>query len=306
MEDKNVNSGTQIHSPIKHSIAGTVGGLLSVTLGHPLDTVKVRLQTTTILASNQNAKFNGTLDCIRQTVRREGTMALFKGLSPHLLIAVPFSSVLFWGYGLGLKLQGGKSQKMEDLSPLQIFNAGVFAGTCVTAIVVPSFQIKCQLQVQEAAGAAAKHKGPFSLGLYLFRQRGLRGLYKGTCANLLTLPAYGSYYLSYEYIMRQITPVGGSRDQIGTLQVLLAGGLAGIIWWMVGLPADVITSRIWTAPEGTYPRGTRDVLKRMLREEGPLALYKGLTPSLLRAAPESAALFLGYELTLRFLDWIAQ
>ena len=73
--------------------------------------------------------------------------------------------------------------------------------------------------------------------------------------------------------------------------MLFAGGITGTVWWLVGLPADVLTNRIWTASEGKYPRGARDAFRELLRNEGALALYKGLVPALLRAVPESAALF---------------
>jgi len=40
----------------------------------------------------------------------------------------------------------------------------------------------------------------------------------------------------------------------------------------------------FAAPEGTY-RGIRDVLPRLLREEGARAMYKGAVPVMLRAFP---------------------
>lgn len=49
------------------------------------------------------------------------------------------------------------------------------------------------------------------------------------------------------------------------------------------------------APEGTYPNGIRDVAKTLLASEGPLALYKGMVPVLLRAFPANAACFVGFE-----------
>lgn len=304
MEDTSVKAEySEIHSPISYSIAGTVGGLISVTVGHPLDTIKVRLQTTAILA--QRTKFRGTLDCISQTVRKEGALALFKGLSPHLLLSVPVASLTFWGYGMGLKLQS-KDQNFDALTPLEIFNAGLFSGTCVAAVVVPFYLVKCRLQVQQMSSANVKYKGPATLAFHIFQTRGIRGLYRGLSANLLTAPATGCYFVSYEYLTRALTPAGTSRDDVGSLQVLVAGGVAGTIWWLVGLPADVLASRIWTAPEGKYPRGVRDALRELLRNEGAVALYKGLVPVLLRAAPEGAALFWGYEVTLKAINWMSR
>jgi solute carrier family 25 carnitine/acylcarnitine transporter 20/29 len=43
------------------------------------DTIKVRLQTST------SAQFKGPLECLMQTVRNEGVLALYKGASPPLV-----------------------------------------------------------------------------------------------------------------------------------------------------------------------------------------------------------------------------
>ena len=43
------------------------------------DTIKVRLQTT------DASQFKGPLDCVLQTVRKEGVRALYKGASPPLV-----------------------------------------------------------------------------------------------------------------------------------------------------------------------------------------------------------------------------
>nr|CAI5824620.1 unnamed protein product [Callosobruchus analis]CAI5864432.1 unnamed protein product [Callosobruchus analis] len=41
-----------------------------------------------------------------------------------------------------------------------------------------------------------------------------------------------------------------------------------------------------------------------MKNEGPLALYKGITPVLIRAFPANAACFVGFELCKQFLDWL--
>jgi len=59
------------------------------------------------------------------------------------------------------------------------------------------------------------------------------------------------------------------------------------------------------APEGTFPNGIRDVFKVLMKEEGPLALYKGVVPVMLRAFPANAACFIGFELCMKFLNFLA-
>lgn len=59
------------------------------------------------------------------------------------------------------------------------------------------------------------------------------------------------------------------------------------------------------APEGQYPKGVRSVFVEIMRTEGPKALFKGVAPVMIRAFPANAACFLGYELAIKFLNYIA-
>ncbi|KAF7400324.1 hypothetical protein HZH66_005508 [Vespula vulgaris] len=110
------------------------------------------------------------------------------------------------------------------------------------------------------------------------------------------------YFMTYETIQRWIVPDGG---KLGLLSTILAGGFAGVANWIIGIPPDVLKSRLQAAPEGTYKKGIREVFARLLKEEGPRALYKGCTPVMLRAFPANAACFLGFEAAMNFLNWVA-
>ncbi|XP_048450439.1 mitochondrial carnitine/acylcarnitine carrier protein-like, partial [Rhincodon typus] len=150
-----------------------------------------------------------------------------------------------------------------------------------------------------------KYSGPSDCVKQLYKRSGLAGIYKGTGLTLLRdIPANGVYFLSYEWLKEILTPQGESVAKLSTPRILLAGGMAGIFNWMVAIPADVIKSRFQTAPDTKYPSGFRDVLRELIREEGFTSLYKGFTAVMLRAFPANAACFLGFELGMRFIDWI--
>ena len=154
--------------------------------------------------------------------------------------------------------------------------------------------------------AMQTYKGPVDCAKALYRQGGIRSIYKGTAATLLRdVPASGAYFMGYEWIQRVLTPEGKSRNDLSAGRTIVAGGMAGIFNWMVAIPADVLKSRLQTAPEGTYPNGIRDVFKQLMKEEGAKALYKGATPVFLRAFPANAACFLGYEFAIKLLNWLA-
>ena len=71
----------------------------------------------------------------------------------------------------------------------------------------------------------------------------------------------------------------------------LSGGLAAI----VTTPFDVMKTRMMTAPPGT-PVSMQMIVFSILRNEGPLGLFKGAIPRFFWIAPLGAMNFAGYEL----------
>jgi solute carrier family 25 phosphate transporter 23/24/25/41 len=60
----------------------------------------------------------------------------------------------------------------------------------------------------------------------------------------------------------------------------------------------VIKTRLAAAPNGTYT-GITDVVRKIVTKEGPMAFFRGLTPSLLSTAPHSGIDLTVYEVLKR-------
>ncbi|XP_050526998.1 congested-like trachea protein isoform X1 [Daktulosphaira vitifoliae] len=282
--------------PIKYFISGGFGGICTVLTGHPLDTLKVRLQTMPSVQPGQTPMYTGAWDCAVKTVKREGFLGLYKGMGAPITGVAPIFAISFLGFGLGKKIFASNS---ETLTPPQLFCAGSFSGIFTAIIMVPGERIKCILQIQESGNQ--KYKGPISVIKKLYSEGGVKSLYKGTCATLLRdIPACGVYFMTYELLVNYQKEKSGNN--INMLNTIFAGGMAGILNWLVAMPPDVLKSRLQTAPENMYPRGVRDVFLRLYREEGLRALYSGVTPVMLRAFPANAACFLGVEFGLKTLN----
>ncbi|XP_053339397.1 mitochondrial carnitine/acylcarnitine carrier protein [Clarias gariepinus] len=288
-------------SPVKNFVAGGVGGACLLFAGHPLDTIKVRLQTQPKASSGQYVLYTGTFDCFRKTLSREGALGLYKGMGAPLAGVAPMMAVSFFGFGLGKQLL--QSDPSVPVSYTHTLMAGMLAGVFTTVIVAPGERIKCLLQVQSISGEL-KYAGPMDCALKLYKQHGIRSVYKGTILTLIRdVPSSGLYFLTYEYLKAVLTPEGETVDRLSTPRILFAGGTAGIVNWAVALPPDVLKSNFQTAADGRYS-GVVDVLRTLLREEGARALYKGLSAVMLRAFPANAACFLGFEMALKCLNWL--
>jgi solute carrier family 25 (mitochondrial carnitine/acylcarnitine transporter), member 20/29 len=60
----------------KDFTAGTVGGAANLFVGHPFDTIKVKLQSQPTPAPAQLPKYSSAIDAVKQTVAAEGPRGL--------------------------------------------------------------------------------------------------------------------------------------------------------------------------------------------------------------------------------------
>lgn len=93
---------------------------------------------------------------------------------------------------------------------------------------------------------------------------------------------------------------GQSKDDLGPLETMLAGGVGGLVFWTLTYPVDIAKSRIQV---NNQKENFVRVIIQIVRQEGFRALYHGLTPTLVRTIPATATLFLGYEYSKRFLHY---
>jgi len=291
-------------SGAKNFLAGGFGGVCGVTIGHPLDTIKVRLQTTPLPKPGEEPLFRGTIDCLVKTVRNEGVLGLYKGLFTPVAFATPLCAIQFWAVTMGRRMQMSDPHGIP--TNFENVNSGMFSGACSAALVAPADRIKCLLQVQQSSGGERQYKGPLNCAKQLYTEKGIPSLYKGTCATLLRdVPGMGIYFFSYEWMLNKLTLEGESRDHLNPLRIFIAGGITGMVCWALTLPADVLKSRVQIAPEGTYPRGIRDAFRQLVKQEGVAGLFKGVVPVMIRAFPANAGIFLGYEVAMTFFSWIS-
>lgn len=285
-------------NPFEYFVSGGFGGVVTCIVGHPFDTVKVRLQTQPTPKPGEKPQFTGTWDCISKTIRNEGFFGLYKGIQAPLTGIVPMFAVSFGAFGVGKRIF------KADINPesgSRIFAAGAFSAFFMTIVTTPVERVKCLLQIQQGTGDK-KYDGMIDCARKLYKEGGIRSLYKGTVATLLRdMPASGTYFMTYGLMTTKLTPKG---ENTSIPLSIFAGGMSGITHWIVGMPPDVIKSRLQTAPEGTYPHGMISVFNEIMRIDGPLGLYKGVVPVMLRAFPANAACFVGFELSTRFFTFL--
>jgi solute carrier family 25 carnitine/acylcarnitine transporter 20/29 len=116
--------------------------------------------------------------------------------------------------------------------------------------MAPGERIKCLLQIQANEGTK-KYKGSVDCAKQLFKEGGIRSVFKGTAATLMRdVPASGVYFMSYEWIKKEMA--GEDKTHLSPLKTIFAGGMAGIFNWLVALPIDVAKSRFQTGSNNFF------------------------------------------------------
>lgn len=271
-------------------------------VGHPIDLIKVRMQVGSVASPSSGMVASAsrrlltmdstsTVGMLRHIFLQEGVPGLYRGVQAPLLAVTPAFAISFWSYDFAKRIiaEYYHLQPEDSLNLSQVALAGGFSGLPLAAIIGPTERIKCLMQVDRS-----KYHGFLHCFQSVYQEGGLRSVFRGTASTALRdVPGNAAYFGTYEYMKRFTCQLEG-RDKASTIGILIAGGCAGIANWIIAIPFDTIKSRWQTSPIGKY-KNLMDVFQTLLREEGPRALFRGISPALLRAFPANAACLCGVE-----------
>jgi len=273
--------------------SATIGSVFCCYTGQPLDTIKVRMQT------NPNM-YKGVLHGGRKIVVEEGVSALWKGAVPTAM-GMALENAMAFGVNEALKRAFPDNSSTDPNHKTDIFRPflmGTITGCCSALVLLPSEVVKAKTQV-----VVGSMEGSSSYEVYrkMIQTHGMKSLFCGLDSQLMRDSSFYAFFFgSYElnrYLFKTYVP--SMPDE---LNYFLSGGFAGMFGWTVAMPFDVpktnVQSRYDTKVVGSYfPE-----LFRIGRERGIKGLYDGLQPTLIRAFPANAALFLGVELGKNLFD----
>ncbi|TVY43423.1 Mitochondrial substrate carrier family protein L [Lachnellula subtilissima] len=288
-------------------VAGVFSGVAKLSVGHPFDTIKVRLQT------SDSTRFSGPLQCLLSTVRNEGVRGLYKGATPP---SIMLGSLTFYRKLLHRTLfsptqmaglpSRDPSLPVHKLPTVGHALAGVMAGGTVSFIAAPVEHVKARLQIQYSSKKSERlYSGPVDCTRKIYKFHGLPGIYHGLSATLLFRSFFFFWWGSYDVFTRLLS----EKTQLSTPAVnFWAGGLSAQVFWITSYPSDVVKQRIMTDPlAGGLGDGERkfmnwrEAARTVYRENGVRGYWRGFLPCFLRAFPANAVALVAFEGVMRHL-----
>lgn len=295
--------------------AGAVAGLISRFVIAPLDVVKIRLQLQSHSLSDplsyqhlggRGPIYKGTISTFRTILANEGLTGLWKGNVPAELMYVSYSAIQFTTYRSTTQLLRGIAGEGQHAIPgaAESFVAGAAAGAAATAATYPLDLLRTRFAAQgnDDRVYTSLRRAVAQIG----RDEGTRGFFRGLAPALgQIVPYMGMFFAAYEALRPPLAgldlPFGGGDAVAGTLASVASK--TGVF------PLDTVRKRIQVQgpTRARYVHknipdyiglGTFGTMRSILRTEGFRSLYRGLTVSLLKAAPSSAVTVWTYERVL--------
>lgn len=179
--------------------AGSSARVFAATVISPLELIRTKLQS-------EQLTYQQLRIAVRSTIRQDGLLSLWRGLSPTLLRDVPFSAIYWLGYE-SMKSKVMLERNSTQLTFMESFIAGACSGTFAGVITLPFDVIKTHRQIQLGEVVFSKGKkevtATWKLIQNLYRQQGIRALFSGLTPRIVKVaPACAIMISSYEYCKR--------------------------------------------------------------------------------------------------------
>eukprot|EP00539_Tryblionella_compressa_P015656 CAMPEP_0178835214 /NCGR_PEP_ID=MMETSP0746-20121128/11506_1 /TAXON_ID=913974 /ORGANISM="Nitzschia punctata, Strain CCMP561" /LENGTH=326 /DNA_ID=CAMNT_0020497771 /DNA_START=41 /DNA_END=1021 /DNA_ORIENTATION=+ len=192
--------------------AGGLAGMSATACTYPLDFARGRISGK--LASHARKKeYKGIWTTILLTVRDEGALALYKGVTPTLLGALPYEGIKFGTVGVLEKLfplpvdvpVDQQQPQTSAAQPLRKMIFGGIGGVMAGLITYPNDTVRRLLQLQGSRGTNVQYAGYFDCVKKTYQAEGIGRFYRGILINIIRMaPNAAVQFGSYE-LLKQLT-----------------------------------------------------------------------------------------------------
>uniref|UniRef100_A0A8D0HE85 Solute carrier family 25 member 33 n=1 Tax=Sphenodon punctatus TaxID=8508 RepID=A0A8D0HE85_SPHPU len=280
-------------------LLGLCGGTAGAILTCPLEVVKTRLQSSSLALRplcfpevqlqgvsgglvRPGLRSAGVLQLLRTILEKEGIRSLFRGLGPNLVGVAPSRAIYFAAYsGAKENLNAVLVPESKQVHMLSAACAGITSSTLTN----PIWLVKTRMQL-EARTRGENRSNALQCALRVYQAEGLRGFYRGISASYAGVSETIIHFVIYEAL----------KQHCYFFSLMAAAAVSKTCASCIAYPHEVIRTRL--REEGSRYRSLVQTLRLVVREEGALALYRGLQAQLIRQIPNTAIMMATYELII--------
>ena len=257
-----VGNGTALEETVASFLCGMLFGATSVIVGHPLDTIKTKLQ------ADPGFRNANTFGAMSKLMHEGGIRAFYTGMLPPLLGSTFFRSIQFASYSATVTLLKDEDHPLRRVKlggvEARVFVGGAVAGATRALLESPLDLLKTRKQTDP---------------IITFRDVPIRDLYKGFSATLArNVMLLGVFFVFI--------------DRLSYMDTFARGGIATTAAWTSVWPLDVAKSRMQCAAAASQPRSLMECLSEAARDG---TLYRGYSAGITRSFVANGAALQAYQ-----------
>jgi len=205
-------------------LAGGMAGMTATAVTYPLDFARGRISgklagvgappgtatteaaaaasssTSSSLSRKPQKIYGGIVQTLVVTVKDEGLFAMYKGVTPTIMGAMPYEGIKFGTVGLLEKLFPAKDETDKSQRPLRKLVFGGMGGVMAGLITYPNDTVRRLLQLQGSRGTSARYAGYWDCVRQTYQKEGIPRFYRGLTINIVRMAPnaavqFGSYEL---------------------------------------------------------------------------------------------------------------
>jgi len=174
-------------------LAGVVAGIASCVVVTPIEQVKARLQVQ--YSETSTKRYTGPIDCVKQLIRNNGILGLYRGFSGTLLFRL-FMGIYFGSYQLYQKML----IPYEISGTMKNFLSGGIASTTLWIIAFPADVLKNRMMAQPDV-KPRRYESLASCARHIYEVEKWKGFYRGFVPCLLrSFPTNGAAFVVAEWV----------------------------------------------------------------------------------------------------------
>jgi solute carrier family 25 phosphate transporter 23/24/25/41 len=232
---------------------------------------------------------------LQHMIKEGGVGSLWRGNGVNVLKMAPETALKFFAYEQAKRVF---KQNGVQLGGGERFLAGSFAGAFSQTVIYPMELLKTRLALRKTG----QYRGLFHAAKSILQTEGPRSFYRGLIPNLLgIIPYAGIDLMVYETLKNRWLSQHPGTTNPGVLVLLTCGTVSCTCGQLASYPLALVRTKLQAQTTREKPIGMVNLVKMILKEEGPIGLYRGLGPNFMKVIPAVSIGYVVYERLKSFL-----
>jgi hypothetical protein len=227
-----------------------------------------------------NEHYDGALDAIRKVVANEGVSGLYAGMAGSLLGVASTNFAYFYWYTVVRTLYVTRRSVQTAPGTAVELSLGAVAGALAQLFTIPVAVVTTRQQTM------SKHerKGMLATGMDVINgEDGWTGLWRGLRASLILVVNPAITYGAYQRLKDGLYP---GKKTLKPWEAFILGSLSKMLATIATQPLIVAKVGLQSKPpparNGKPFKSFTEVMQYIIQHEGPMALFKGIGPQILK------------------------